>query len=205
MEEKEKADLIQAINEMRKELNLEPYPPEHLETKDAKELRKFYYQYFQLREDYRKKSEGEKQRRFRSSLKKGLLIGVTFIVIIISIISIQFISKGGEGKKSLPFFPFAEGKKLGFNISFAYCLSNDPVFVLVNSGNMNISSFATKIDGDDKNYSIVSGELPLEPLQTVDFKIDGMCDDSTHNLTVVSEDVKQDFNFKESQSGDIRD
>jgi hypothetical protein len=45
MNEEVKRELIQKINKIRKELGLQPYPSEFLESKDLEELERLYSSY----------------------------------------------------------------------------------------------------------------------------------------------------------------
>jgi len=50
MEEKEKEELIKAINDVRRELNLQTYPSEYLENKEIEELRGILREYMKTAE-----------------------------------------------------------------------------------------------------------------------------------------------------------
>lgn len=189
--EQEKREIIEAINEIRKELGLEPYSLEYLEAKDLEELRKLYSVYFQMREEQRKKLKEEKP-RFKLNLKVGLMLA---IIVISFLLTDQFLKPFEKSKEQiLPFLPISEeGKKeqiLNFIVSFGYVKENNPVFILFNQGNTNITSFNVSVDGIEKNYEIVSGLFPLEPYKSLYFQLTGLCDNKTHLIEVVVQHVR---------------
>jgi hypothetical protein len=193
--EEEKRELIEAINEIRKELGLQPYPLGHLEVKSIEELRKFYSTHFRMREDYKKRLKEEK--KFKLNWKVGLLILCIAIVPFLLLFS-QFFKPIEEAiRKTVT--PSPEEKKvteeriLKFIVTFGYVEGNDPVLILFNQGNTNITSFNVSVDDGIKEYEVVSGSLPLKPYDSLYFRLAGLCDNKTHLIEVATQNVTTNF------------
>jgi hypothetical protein len=200
--EREKRELIEAINEIRKELGLKPYPLEHLEIKSIEELKKFYSTYFQMREDYRKRLE---EKRFKLNLKTGLLIVVPVMLVISLLLFTQFISKLQEkGRELLSFTPSTEEtevvkqppeEELKFDVSFGYNTENLSVFLLSNEGTKNITEFTLLVDGEIKDYTIEVGKLPLPPPEILYFSTINLCDNKIHQIEIRIESETDSLQF----------
>lgn len=205
MYEHEKKELIEAINEIRKELGLEPYPLEHLETKDIEELKRFYSQYYQMREDYRKRLKEEKP-KFKLSLKTGLLIGIPLVAILLIIIILPF----GQIKEGIvgPVLPAKPTENKTTNETFVEIpvfestisiydftiqsiftdQTNNYVLIIQNNGTKEIVLQKMLIDGQDIAYKVLAGSYP--PLKVGDaiyLQLQKQCDNSTHSIKIISE------------------
>jgi len=181
MDDQQKSELIQAINEIRKELNLQPYSSEHLEAKGVDELRRLYSSYFQMREDYRKRLEREKS-KFKFSSKFLPLILIPAIAVVGFFLLTQNSSKTpGEITESVYATPIPTiGQPiLPQNFSTKLLLIDDSktnlTFKLVNYEVYNINSFDVFVAGDKLNYSIAYDVLPLLPNQSLTFVINTTC------------------------------
>lgn len=191
MNEQKKRELIQIINKIREELGLNPYPPGHLEAKDFEELRELYSQYYQMREDYKRK---EKERKLKLSFKVPL---VGILILLTITLSIQFVYK--------PFnigflHPSPASKKeekevVSFILTFGYVVGNDVVLILHNKGNVNMTSFNVTVDGTKSDYEIISGSIPVEPLRSLYFLVRDLCDSKNHVIRVTSNNFKAEFNL----------
>jgi hypothetical protein len=197
--EEEKRELIEAINEIRKELGLQPYPLGHLEVKSIEELRKFYSTYFQMREEYRKKLKEEKP-RFGPSFKIGLLISIPVICIVV----ILFLPKVKQLVRETEVSPVYEVNvtqynrtllPLKFSVSFAYVYNNSATFSLTNEGISNITDFMVKVDDKQIDYTIIQGEFPLETFEMLYFNIEGLCDGQTHTIEVIHSNYSSILKF----------
>jgi hypothetical protein len=189
----EKGEIIQAINEIRKEIGLRPYPLEELEAKSIEELRELYHQYFVLRENYRKRIKEEK--KFKLNFKTALLIGVP--VIVMTLLFFQFTLRK-PGETSLP-LSSKEGKeavkmnetvkRVDFNIQSAFKGPDDNyMLVIQNNGTENITFSEILVDNKKVNYKIFSGFYP--PLVSggiVYLQLSKSCDGLSHNITIMSE------------------
>lgn len=177
MNEKEK--LIDAINKVRKEIGLTPYPLGYLEAKDIEELKKFYVSYLELSRSYEKKA--------KLSFKTGLLITIP-IVIVILFLSLQLVFKQ---EKETRFAPLPEG----FAVDIGYY--NNQIIFLLRSIGINISSFDVLLDEKNVEYSLISGVLPLELNEEAAFIIeDFFCDNKVHKLTVIVKDIAKEIEFE---------
>jgi hypothetical protein len=141
----------------------------------------------------------EERPKFKLNLKVALLI----ILSIVGIISFLLLIKSQESTKKLltPFQPISGEKKektnLEFVVSFGYVANNNPVYILFNRGNMNITNFSILVDGIIKDYKIVSGSLPLEQYKSLYFEITGLCDNETHLIEVIVENIRKNVTLKD--------
>lgn len=190
--EQKKREIIEAINEIRKKLGLEPYSLEYLEAKDTKELEKLFSQYFQMREDYRKGLKEEKP-RFKLSLKTGLLVGVLVMVAISFLIMSQSVWEEGI---SLPFLPTQEKPKetevyeqIDFNIQTSFKgENNNYVIVIQNNGTENITFSQILIDDREITYEVWPGSyLPLRSMSVAYLEVSKECDGLSHKIKIISD------------------
>jgi len=188
MDEQEKREIVEAINGIRKEIGLEPYPLEQLEAKGLEELRKLYSACFAMREAHRKRLKEEK--KFKLNLKTGLLIGI-LIIVVVSVLLVQAIFE-----PLISLLLGAQQRGTDFNIWFSYYKNNQSVFFLQNRG-IDISYFKIKLDGNDVEYSIESGKLPLNINEEISFVIkDFICDDQEHEISVTVENTTKILRLK---------
>jgi hypothetical protein len=191
----EKSEIIQAINEIRKEIGLKPYPLEELEAKSIEELRELYHQYFLLRENYRKRIKEEK--KFKLNFKTALLIGIP-ILIFISFVVFSLVSGPKAVNPSLlpPLKP--EGvldnktgeliQSINFSLKFSFKGPDENyILVIENNGRGNVTFQKILVDEEAVNFEIFSGEYPLLPQSSVYLKISKKCDNSTHKIKIISE------------------
>jgi len=181
MSGQQKREIAQAINDMRREVGLQPYDTASLEEMNTEELERLYRRQVALKETYKKKKP-----KSRFNLKIGLLI-VILIILAFILIQLTFKPFGQLGEKLSSFFIPSmreEKQQVKFVVSFGYIMNNSPVFILYNQG-PNIASLDIRVDGTKKSYEIVSGSLPLETDKSLYFRLESLCDNKTHLIQVI--------------------
>ena len=199
----EKREIIQAINEIRKEIGLRPYPLEELEAKSIEELRELYHQYFLLRENHKKRIKEEK--KFKFNFKAALLIGVP-ILIFISFLVFRSISGPKAVNPSLlpPLKPEKFDNETGELMrpeNFALKSSfkgpdENYILVIENLGRETVTFQKILVDEESVNFEVLSGQYPLLPHSSVYMKISKKCDNITHKIKIVSEKSSVEANLQ---------
>jgi len=162
--EEQKRNIVQAINDMRREAGLQPYDATSLEELSTEELERLYRRQAALRESYKK----EEKPKFK--LKIGLPISILAIsVLALSLfLLVPKILAPAQEKKTV------QGT---VTIGFYNLSSLNSIFMLSNKGSNNITSFSLNLDGKNKNYEIVNGSLPLLPSGNLLFLVtENLCD-----------------------------
>jgi hypothetical protein len=201
MKEQEKKEIIKAINEIRKELNLEPYPQEELEAKDLEELRKLFSSYFRMQEEYKRKVKSEK------TLKTGLLFSIPFFVLIL-FIAFLFLSKPkAVNPKTLPTLQPIENLTKSYemkNLNYtSFVLESafrgpDENYILIinNNGAKNVTLKEVLVDNEIVKFEVLSGNNPILPQSSTYLKILKKCDNSMHRIKIVSEEKVLEFDLQ---------
>jgi len=178
MDEKEKMKIIQSTNEIRKEIGLELLDVSYLENLSIEELEKIYKRQLALKENYRM---GEKP---KSKLIVGILVGIFIIVgflflsqfLFLEVIKIPFLWQPTGGSSV---------KISDASLGFMYNSGDYAHFIILNSGDKQLSSFDLLIDNQNKTYEITQGELPLSPKQYLYFKTPLIYDNEIHLVKVI--------------------
>jgi len=193
----EKREIIHEINEIRKEIGLEPYPLVYLETKDIEELKKLYSTYFRLREDYIKRLKEEK--KFKVIFKTMLLIIVSTVSIISFLSFFLFLKPRAVNPLQPP--PLGPIEKSGnesviqtstnFVIESSFKGPENRYFLIIkNVGATNITFSKIMIDNEDVNFEVFSGNYPLSPQSIVYIKIFKECDNLIHQIKIIDDQNK---------------
>ena len=94
MEDKEREEIIKAINDIRSELGLQPYGKEYLESKSTEELRLLLREFIRLLE--------EEKRRKKVKVDNKLLITIVVISLPSLLFFIRYSQIGFVGESKLP-------------------------------------------------------------------------------------------------------
>jgi hypothetical protein len=188
MERKE--ELIKLINDARVELGLQPYPSEYLEEKDLVYLENLWHQWFEMREERRRKLEESK--KFKLNVKIGLLILIP-VLIVTSFFIFSFLTKPqAVNPSSLPSLgPSEVGNKTYTSTFLVETTFKGPednyMLVIKNSGIENITFSRITIDEQDANFEIFSGSYPIPPQTSTYIKIFRKCDASVHTIELTDD------------------
>jgi hypothetical protein len=190
MEEKEKEELIKAINEVRRELNLQPYPSEYLENKEIEELRGLLREYIKIAEEEKRKPKIKLGRR-------AIIISLIALISFISFFSFQYITKpkAVNPSKLPPLQPINSSQSSAtlssqINkplISLQSSFKNQDgnyVLILKNEATENVTLNNVKIDENNVNWKIISGELPILPESMVYISLSKKCDGLNHKAKI---------------------
>lgn len=127
-----------------------------------------------------------------------IIIGIIIILILVGYFTFK---SSEEIKNILPFLSEKEFKKnnLDFIVTFGYTIGNNTVLILHNKGNVNITTFIVKIDNDIVDYKITSGSLPLNPLRSLYFEIENLCNGKEHFIEVFIKESKVNFTLTKEE------
>jgi hypothetical protein len=190
MEEKEKEELIKAINEVRKELNLQPYPSEYLENKEIEELRGLLREYIKIAEEEKRKPKIKLGR-------KPIIISSIAIIFLISLFGFQYITKPkavnpsqlpplqpiNSNQSSASLSPQINKHPISLQSLFK---SQDGNYVLIlkNEATENVILNNVSVDDNNVNWRIVSGENPILPESMVYISLSTKCDGLNHKAKI---------------------
>ena len=188
--DEEKKEIIEAINKIRKELGLEPYPLSYFEGKDLEELKKLYSAYFQMKEERKEKLKEKK--KFKISIKLfaiiGILGGFLFSFFLFYPKLFGYEEKIEEFKASQP-LKNESIKIVSFFVQYSFKLpDNNYVVVIQNNGTENITFSQILIDNENVGYEILSGSYPpLLAGESIYLKLFKKCDGLEHELKIIIE------------------
>jgi hypothetical protein len=202
MEDKEKEELIKAINEVRKELNLQPYPSEYFENKEIEELRGLLREYIKIAE--------EEKRKPKIKLgKRAIIISLIALVSFISFFGFQYITKpkAVNPSKLPPLQPInynqssvalsSQINKPSISLQSLF-KSQDGNYVLIlkNEASENVTLNNFKVDENNVNWKIISGELPILPGSMVYISLSAKCDGLNHKAKIETNIGNVDLNLQ---------
>jgi hypothetical protein len=190
MEEKEKEELIKAINDVRRELNLQPYPSEYLENKEIEELRGILREYMKIAEE-------EKRKPKTKIGKKAIIVSLTAIIFLISLLGFRYITKPkavnhsqlpplqpiNSNQSSVALSPQINKPPISLQ-SFFKGQEENYILILKNEASVNVTLNNVKVDENNINWRIISGELPILPESMVYISLSTKCDGLDHKAKI---------------------
>jgi hypothetical protein len=189
MEEKEKEELIKAINDVRRELNLQPYPSEYLENKEIEELRGILREYMKIAEE-------EKRKPKTKIGKKAIIVSLTAIILLISLLGFRYITKPkAVNPSNLPPLQPANFNQSSTALSpiskppisiqsFFRGQEGNYILILKNEASVSVTLNNVKVDENNINWRIISGELPILPESMVYISLSTKCDGLDHKAKI---------------------
>jgi len=205
-----KKELIDKINEIRKEINLTPFAYEELDRYDYPQLLDFLERNMAMKNSFAPNAQNiQNQPKGKSFHLNPILIGIIAIVgISLALVFLPFspiknirqtIEGGIFSSNPNSNSNSNQNLKYNFTVSFAnYLLDGNPVFDVTNYGK-DIASFAVNVDGAPTNFTNLN-KLPILLGHQDAFSVSGnLCNSNEpHTIDVVVEGTKAGMPFSPS-------
>jgi len=187
MDEAEKVEIIKEINEIRKELGLQPYSKEYLESKDVSELRGLLREYIKLLEGKKRKPKMKFSRKL--ILTFPIILLISFFLIIHTLTKPKAVNPS-ELPPLQPLSEYSQNSSLGIYellISLQSYFKDEKenyVLVLKNEANEYLVFREIRMDDEKVEWKVVSGNYPIPPNDIVYISVSKRCDGLAHMVKI---------------------